>query len=114
MDSNSPFPSSLDPVETVFKKEEDNKQIEIFKELLKSMGIASYEENIIPMLIEFVTDYHNKILSEARTYAEVSNSSKITVNHLREATSSLSKRYFSYQRSVHFVHFGLILLVQSG
>lgn len=40
---------------TAFKKEEENHQIEEFKELLKSMGITSYEENIIPMLIEFVS-----------------------------------------------------------
>lgn len=45
-------------------------------------------------------DFRNKLISEAKTYAEVAGSGQITKVHISDATLSLLKRNFAMGRTV--------------
>ncbi|KNB44612.1 hypothetical protein JH06_1516 [Blastocystis sp. subtype 4] len=86
-------PDGLNPDNAIFKKEEVNPYIQNIQALLESMGVPAYEENVIPFLLE------NKILAEAKTYAEVAGASYISKVHVSDAAMSLYKRNFAMGRT---------------
>ncbi|KAK8792511.1 hypothetical protein WA538_000400 [Blastocystis sp. DL] len=92
-------PEELRPENAVFKKEEVNPYIKDMQALLESMNVTSYEENVIPFLLEFYSDLRNKLISEAKTYAEVAGSGQITKVHISDATLSILKRNFAMGRT---------------
>ena len=49
-------------------------------------------------------EYSLKLLSEAKTYAEVAGTHQISNTHVQEAALSLDRRNFAKQRSVRILN----------
>lgn len=69
---------------------------------MKKMSFPSSWSSILVSLLYFNhrIEFRNKILSEAKTYAEVAGSSYISKVHVSDAAMSLYKRNFAMGRTV--------------
>ncbi|CBK21194.2 uncharacterized protein [Blastocystis hominis] len=89
---------SLDPQKAIYSKKDEDPRVQYMKSLLKNVGITSYEDDVIPMLIEFKNEYTKRLLSEAKNYAEHARLSQISDRCIIEAEDSLNRSNFSTKR----------------
>eukprot|EP00242_Pyramimonas_sp_CCMP2087_P003666 CAMPEP_0198208018 /NCGR_PEP_ID=MMETSP1445-20131203/11419_1 /TAXON_ID=36898 /ORGANISM="Pyramimonas sp., Strain CCMP2087" /LENGTH=174 /DNA_ID=CAMNT_0043881253 /DNA_START=250 /DNA_END=771 /DNA_ORIENTATION=+ len=76
-------------------KEHKPRDAKIIEEMLKSMGVQSWEPRVVNQLMEFLYRYTSEVLQEAQVYSEYSGRQNVEVDDVKLAVRALCSTSFT-------------------
>eukprot|EP00240_Pyramimonas_obovata_P006686 CAMPEP_0118930126 /NCGR_PEP_ID=MMETSP1169-20130426/6920_1 /TAXON_ID=36882 /ORGANISM="Pyramimonas obovata, Strain CCMP722" /LENGTH=172 /DNA_ID=CAMNT_0006872439 /DNA_START=240 /DNA_END=755 /DNA_ORIENTATION=+ len=77
------------------RKEHAPRDAKIIEEILKSMGVQSWEPRVVNQLMEFLYRYTSEVLQEAQVYSEYSGRQHVEVDDVKLAVRAVCSKSFT-------------------